>query len=272
MHISLQALTTKIVGASKLISAEFGKNHVVKDKADATPVTAIDEAINDDLRLWAIDHGLGFIGEEGNSIGTAEFYLYADPLDGTAAFIRGMATATTIATIMRFDGITSSTPLLAVIHNPITGQTWSAQRDKGAYASIGNNRQIQAKVNAPSAGRWRSAICAWPGVDERFAEFNRKVIGSTQFSDQQMGAFGLGGGLIASGLLHATAISATSAVETAAMSLIVREAGGVALDLYGKRLEHFTLGMHKGKFDFLLPNGALMASSQEIADALLQLY
>lgn len=271
MSISLRDLTKKVTEASRLISTEFGKNHAEENKADSTPVTTIDKAINEDFRIWATKHGLGFIGEEGNGIETAGIYLYADPLDGTGAFTRGMATATTIATIMQVDG-TSGRPIMAVIHNPITGQTWTAQRGHGCHASIGDGPLRPTKVNVPEKGRWRTAICAWPGVDEPFAAFNRKVIESPLFSDQQMGAYGLGGGLIASGLLHATAISATSAVETAAMSLIVREAGGVAVDLLRTPIDSFELGEHKSKVDFLLPHGSILASSQQIADALLELY
>lgn len=273
MSISLEDLTEEVVRSARLISDRFGILHSAVQKDDNTPVTAIDREINAELCAWATKQGFGFIGEEGNgSIEDPSYYLYADPLDGTGAFLRGMATATTIATLMKFDGI-YGTPLMSVIHNPITGQTWRAQQDYGSYKSIGKHDSwIPARINPPTTGRIRTAICAWPGVDGRYEAFRRNVAEMSKFSDQQMGAFGLGGGLIASGLIDATAISPTSAVETAAMSLIVREAGGIVLDLNGKTIERFKLGIHKNKLDFLLPDGAVLAASQEIADALLKVY
>lgn len=273
MRLSLQDLTRQVKASARLITREFGKSHLVEDKADATPVTAIDTTINAELCAWAATQGLGFIGEEGNGNEVGPLCLYADPLDGTGAFARGIATATMIATIMQVEG-TFGRPLMAVIHNPITGQTWQASRGSGSYASTANIPWDHTVVDAtlPKNGRWRTAVCSWPGVDERFATFSRTVAASPNFNDQQMGAFGLGGGLIASGLIHATAISSTSAVETAAMSLIVREAGGVTVDLQGRTIDEFTLGIHKEKLDFLLPDGAIVAASQEIADAMLTLY
>ncbi len=89
--------------------------------------------------------------------------------------------------------------------------------------------------------------------------FQKRILEDSFFLDQQMGAFAIGGGLIASGLLHTTAISDGSAVEAAAMSLIVREAGGVAVDLHGKEILTFAFGEHKNKSDFLLPHGAVFA-------------
>lgn len=56
------------------------------------------------------------------------------------------------------------------------------------------------------------------------------------------------------------------------MSLIVKEAGGVAVDLNGSPIERFEFGIHKGKEDFLLPRGAILASDIKVAEALLKLY
>lgn len=275
MQVTLTELTAEVRRVSRLIATEFGRNHLVENKSDSTPVTAIDKAVNAELCAWATRNELGFVGEEGNSLETSAsgYCVVGDPLDGTRAFVRGMGTVTTIVSILKVEG-TKGTPLMAVIHNPVTGQTWKAQRGQGSYASIDNNSYIPARVNPTlsSNGKWRTAICAWPGVDSEFAEFKRAVVTSDDFDDQEMGAFGIGGGLIASGLIHATAISSTSAVETTAMSLIVREAGGVVVDLRGNPIDEFTLGIHKSKVDFLLPNGAILASSQEVADKLLKLY
>lgn len=265
---TLTELLAVVKDAGQIISDNFGLPHDVTDKNDGTPVTAIDHQINTLFALFAEKHGIGFIGEEGNGDIDCNWVLYVDPLDGTGAFLRGMATCTVVASIM-FMG----EPITAIIHNPITGQTWSAEENN--FCSHWRNEgagEVLVRTNNPESVPYKTAICAWPGVDERFLRFQKRIVEDSFFSDQQMGAFAIGGGLIASGLLDATAISGGSAVEAAAMSLIVREAGGVAVDLYGKELGTFEFGEHKNKSDFLLPHGALFASNKQVVEALLSFY
>ena len=267
---TLKELLAEVIKASDPIYKEFGTSVSADTKSDETPVTKIDRLVNTTLCDWATKQGLGFIGEEGNGTQRGFYTLYVDPLDGTEAFLRGLASMTTIATIMHNDG-QRGTPIMAVIYNPVTCQTWVAEYDKGTQYT----KRIllkPAQVANKQDGPWKTAICAWPGVDAQFATFDAVVDAHPQLLDQKMGAIGIGGGLIASGLLHATAISATSAVETAAMSLLVREAGGVAVNLHGEPLDSFRLGTHKEKLDYLLPDGAIMACNQELAQLLVNLY
>ena len=267
---TLKELMDVVITASGPIYTRFGTSVSADTKSDATPVTEVDRLVNATLRDWATKRGLGFIGEEGNGTHQGFYTLYVDPLDGTGAFLRGMPTMTTIATIMENDG-DRGTPIMAVIYNPATSQTWVAEYGKGTQYT----KRIllkPAQVADAKDGPWQTAICAWPGVDAPFASFDAAVNSHPQLSDQKMGAFGLGGGLVASGLIHATAISATSAVETAAMSLLVREAGGVAVNLRGEPLLSFVRGVHKDKLDYLLPNGAILACNQGLAELLVNLY
>lgn len=259
---TLTELLAVVKDAGQIISDNFGLPLDVTDKNDGTPVTHIDHAINLLFAQFADQYGIGFIGEEGNGNTECDWILYADPLDGTGAFIRGMATCTVVASIM-FVG----EPLLAVIHNPITGQTWAAEQN--CLCSYWRNKdanEVLAKTATPQSEPYKTAICAWPGVPKPFATLQKRILSSRDFSDQQLGAFAIGGGLIASGLLHATVISGGSAVETAAMSLIVREAGGFVIDLQANPLERFERGEHKGKLDFLLPHGAIIACNSLVAD------
>lgn len=266
-QIPVGQLIAAVEHAAKPIAEQFGRQHVSEDKTDGTPVTPIDIKVNQTFLELAKSWNIGFIGEEGNGQAHSDTYLFVDPLDGTGAYARGMATATVIASVMR-----NGKPYMAVIHNPVTNQTWWSLIGNGAYYSRNGKTERELLVSKENPSYWRTAICAWPGVDDPFTHFKAAVLASNSFSDQEMGAFGIGGGMIASGTLHATAISATSAVESAAMSLIVTEAGGIAVDLHGNELGTFELGEHKGKQDFLLPNGAIFASTSAAAEALLALY
>jgi fructose-1,6-bisphosphatase/inositol monophosphatase family enzyme len=261
----------ELIAAIELVGSDianrFAQPQVVVSKDDGTPVTPVDIEANRQLGNYAKLWGLGFLGEEGNGEENTSYYLFVDPLDGTGAYARGMATATVIASIME-EGL----PIMAVIHNPVTQQTWAATKGGGAWYSYKRATLTRTYVAASPSKRWSTAICIWPGADARVIDFQQRVLESTDFSDQQMGAIGLGGGLIASGTLHATAYGATSAVETAAMSLIVREAGGYAIDLRGDMIDRFELGQHRGKTDFLLPHGAIIACNSEVGEALADLY
>lgn len=266
--IALGELVAAVGLVGHTIAENFAKPHDVTHKDDGTPVTPVDIEVNRQLANYARLWNYAFIGEEGNGDLTGDYCLYVDPLDGTGAFMRGIATTTVVASIMH-----EGSPLHAVIHNPVTKQTWAASKGGGAWYAIGHTTLTRTFVASQTPkSRVRTAICSWPGVDTSFADFQKRILESPLFSDQQMGAFAIGGGLIASGLIHATAISATSAVETAAMSLIVKEAGGVARDLHGNQLDSFELGEHKGKMDYLLPNGALMACDESVALTMLLQY
>lgn len=191
---SLFELASVVYKAGAIINENFGIPHGFTAKEDGSPVTAIDRQVNALFKDFADQKKIGFIGEEGNGNVGNDWILYVDPLDGTGAFTRGMATSTVIASIM-FMG----EPTMAIIHNPMTGQTWAAEETTLCEYWRGESKAKVVNVIRDPSSYYRTAICAWPGVDERFALFQQKVLESSLFSDQQMGAFGIGGGLIASG-------------------------------------------------------------------------
>jgi myo-inositol-1(or 4)-monophosphatase len=254
--------------AGEIAKPQFGRPIRTKTKADSSPVTPVDIEINDFFYDWSTHYpDLGYIAEEGNGQTYKEYILYVDPLDGTGAYARGMATASIIATIMHVQN-DRGTPVTTFIHNPVTEETWYAVKGDGAH-KLSDGRRLP--LLSPSVGRIKTAVCAWPDASHNLEHVSRQISQAYQegFSDQQMGAFGIGGGLIAQGTLDTTACGVSSAVETAAMMLLVNEVGGVAIDLNGDPIVDFELGEWKGKTDFLLPNGAIIASDQATAEKLL---
>jgi myo-inositol-1(or 4)-monophosphatase len=254
--------------AGRIARQHFGRPVTTTTKADGTPVTPVDIEINDFFRKWSERYsGLGYIAEEGNGQTYKEYILYVDPLDGTGAYARGMATTTIIATIMHVQNGRGA-PKTTFIHNPITGETWHALKGDGAH-KLSDDRRLP--LLSPSTGRIKTAVCACPGASHNLEHVSRQISRaySQGFSDQQMGAFGIGGALVAQSTLDATACGQSSAVETAAMMLLVTEVGGVAIDLNGDPIADFKLGKWKGKDDFLLPHGAILARDQAAAEKLL---
>jgi len=280
LTIDLQGLKGIVLGAGQLIRDanaamwETAINNLGETtKADGTPITVLDQEINARFASFARRQGIGFVGEEGNGDVDRRTILLVDPIDGTGAFALGMNTATVIVTVMEMDGATG-TPVYSIIYEPLRDVMWVGQKGQQTRVLTGrfNMRYPTIPTPLPQSvpSLWKTNICVFPNAGYKLAAVKAAIEADGRFSQQDMGAFGISAGLIASGILHAAAIAPTSAVESAAMSLIVKGAGGVAIDLNGISLTTFALGKdRKGKVDFMLPHGALFASNPEVAEAII---
>lgn len=104
------------------IRPRFRQPMAVDEKADCTPVTAADrdseQAMRDLIGRRRPDHGV--IGEEhGRDRAQAEWVWVLDPIDGTGAFISGLATFGTLIGLLY-----RGRPVLGVINQPVTGERW----------------------------------------------------------------------------------------------------------------------------------------------------
>jgi histidinol phosphatase-like enzyme (inositol monophosphatase family) len=91
-------------------------------KGDGSPVTAVDQAVEDRLREMIVetypDHGI--VGEERGAAGTdKEFIWIIDPIDGTLPFLAGFPVYGTLLALVR-----DQAPVLGIIEMPITGERW----------------------------------------------------------------------------------------------------------------------------------------------------
>lgn len=268
-------LVRAVQEAARPISDNFRKPHTVKIKEDGTPVTSVDLAVHENLKRWTSHFpGLGYIGEEGNDFSEkCQHTLYVDPLDGTNAYRRGQANSTTVATLMRHVEGNSWEPAEAVIHDPIGGWTWSVSRGEDTLTQSNRDGVVEVHENhlVGLLAPYQVTVCVWPNVPHNLDEVLRLIKDRPDYQDQAFGSIALGAGLIASGGMHATLFGGKSAVETAAMSLIVRGAGGLATDFSGEHLGLYELAKQNGKLDFVLPNGAIMSSHKMLTKDLVQI-
>ncbi len=91
-------------------------------KGDGSPVTAVDQAVEDRLREMISaaypDHGI--VGEERGAVAAGRQFVWAlDPIDGTLPFLAGFPVYGTLIALLR-DGA----PVLGVIEMPVTGERW----------------------------------------------------------------------------------------------------------------------------------------------------
>lgn len=91
-------------------------------KSDSSPVTETDRAVEQALRARIADRfpAHGVLGEEFGAEGLdQEFVWVIDPIDGTKAFVGGLAVYGTLISLTQ-----GGTPVLGLIDNPVTGDRW----------------------------------------------------------------------------------------------------------------------------------------------------
>jgi len=98
------------------------------------PVTEADRGIESFIRRRLRDafpdHGI--VGEEHGNEGSDTTYWVVDPIDGTRAFISGMPTWGILLGL-----VADGRPLVGVMHQPYTGETW--------YASVGGGARLRVR-------------------------------------------------------------------------------------------------------------------------------
>lgn len=117
--------------AGEIVRPAARSRTVVHRKADASPVTEIDRAVEMRLREMIAarhpDHGV--IGEEfGDDRGEAECVWVLDPVDGTKAFMAGLPVYGTLIGLAR-----GGRPVLGIIDQPVTRERWTGIDDDGTW-------------------------------------------------------------------------------------------------------------------------------------------
>ena len=213
--------------AAEVLRHHYRKPLAVRDKADGTPVTAVDEAAEAVIRQ-AITRSFpnhGIYGEEGGADGLErEFLWLVDPLDGTRSFVRGTPFFSTQIAVM-----TAGRMVAAVSCAPAWGETAWATDDGPALLD-------GAPLAVSATGRIEDAAISTGNIGSlaRSARWGRlgDVLGRAQRT-RGYGDF-CHYHLLAAGRLDAVIESDVNILDIAALSLIVERAGGRFTDLEGQ--------------------------------------
>jgi len=199
-------------------------------KADASPVTEVDVAAEKSIRELLSsrfpDHG--FYGEEtGRSAMDAEYLWLVDPIDGTKAFVRGYPIfSVQIALMHRGElvlGVSS-----APCWNDGRGELAWAEKGKGAHLDgqtiVASTTASLAKATLSTGNLARLAGSpSWARLGELIPKLHR-IRGYGDFLHYHF---------LASGKVDAVVESDVNILDIAALTVIVREAGGIVTDLRG---------------------------------------
>jgi histidinol-phosphatase len=222
----LQAALDAAEAAATVIRSLYQRNLAVHTKADASPVTEADVKAEEAIRaiLTECFPTYGFYGEEtGQQSMDAENLWLVDPIDGTKSFVRECPFFSTQIALMRKGRL-----VLGVSSAPAYGELAWAEEGAGAYL---NGRRIHVSQTAElastivSTGNLKTLARSpqWAKFGELIPRISR-IRGYGDFVHYH---------LVARGSLDVVIESDVNMLDMAALTVIVREAGGTFTDLQG---------------------------------------
>lgn len=226
LSLELAAARAAANSAREIIMGYFKANAAVQTKEDRTPVTVADieseAAIRDVLTRAFPDYG--FYGEEsGQSDIDAEYLWLVDPIDGTRSFVREYPFFSTQIALMHQGEL-----VLGVSSAPAFDELAWAVKGQGAFLN-GESLQVSEISSladaAVSTGNLKSMTMSaqWQALGEIIGEVARNR-GYGDFYHYH---------LLAAGKIEAVIESDLNILDIAALTVIVREAGGVVSELDG---------------------------------------
>jgi histidinol-phosphatase len=246
----LQAAIYAAQAAAEVIRGLYQRNLTITTKADQSPVTEADvraeEAIHEVLR--ASFPGYGFYGEEtGRHNLDAESIWLVDPIDGTKSFVRECPFFSTQIALMRAGEL-----VLGVSSAPAYDEFAWAERGQGAHLNgnvIRVSQTAELSQTIVSTGNLKSLTRSpdgWRKLGDLIGGISR-IRGYGDFVHYH---------LLARGALDVVIESDVNILDIAALTVLVREAGGTFTDLNGQAVGLATTSV-------LATNGVLHARMRE---------
>jgi histidinol-phosphatase len=182
----------------------------VETKADLTPVTEADRAVEEALRE-RIDRerGEAVAGEE-FGVADADVRWWVDPIDGTKQYARGLPVWATLIALERDGEIVAG-----VVSAPALGHRWWASRGGGAFLD-GSPIRVSRIAKLDEAYVSTTSLRGFP----QFAELANRVAVARTYTDFWQYV------LVAEGRIEAASDTVMNPWDIKAPRLIVEEAGG----------------------------------------------
>jgi 3'(2'), 5'-bisphosphate nucleotidase len=215
--------------ASTAILEIYNSDFAIEHKDDKSPLTAADLASHNTIceALERLTPGVPILSEESARIPYAarktwNTYWLVDPLDGTKEFVKRNGEFTVNIALIH-----AHSPVLGVIHVPVTGAGYYASSKSGAYRVNSGSKPVRLHTRKTSASRIVVA-----GSRSHGTERQQRFIKSLGPGAEIM-AIGssLKSCLVAEGRIDIyPRFGPTSEWDTAAAQCIVEEAGGTFTD------------------------------------------
>jgi inositol-phosphate phosphatase/L-galactose 1-phosphate phosphatase/histidinol-phosphatase len=220
----------ELADASRAILAEaLSKPPQVETKADKSPVTALDKAVERRVREM-IEQRYPRHGIQGEEYGIkdreAEHLWVIDPIDGTGPFIAGIPVFGTLIGLTR-----AGRPLLGVADHPVTRERWTGAQ---GLPSRLNGKTVRTRHGAPLAAAMLSSSSPdfyAPAEWERYLLLRQEVAwavyGGSCYAYMQL----------ASGRIDLSVDCSLDVFDILPLMPIIEGAGGLVTDWAGKPLD-----------------------------------
>ena len=214
--------------AEEIITAYYtGDAMKIELKADETPVTLADtgaeKTIREIIKQAFPDHG--FLGEEyGIEKGDSPYVWIIDPIDATKNYIRKIPIFGTQIALMKGEEL-----ILGVSNAPLLNEHLYAEVGEGAFLNgkpiaVSSVMQPEEAMICHGGLKWFVEKGTFPGI----YNFINDAARSRGFGDFYMYH------LVASARVDAVVEAAINIWDIAAITVIVREAGGKVTDIQGQ--------------------------------------
>ena len=214
--------------AGEIVRPATRSRRVAHRKADASPVTEIDRAVETRLREMIAarfpDHGV--MGEEfGGDRLDAEHVWVLDPVDGTKAFMAGLPMYGTLIGLVR-----AGRPVLGIVDQPVARERWTGIDGDGS-------RRNGERVHTNACERLSEAlVCTtsheyYEGED---AHAFRRIVSGSEW--MVYGGNCLAFAQVAGGFVDVALETGTGVYDYCALVPVVENAGGVMTGWRGEPL------------------------------------
>lgn len=216
--------------AGRIALSFFRGSFDVRTKADTTPVTEADLAIEDMVRTGVRERfpDDGVLGEEAGAEGTSARRWIVDPIDGTKNFADGIQVWATLIALAVDD-----VPVLGVVNAPGLGERYEAMRGRGATMN-------GEPISVSHADRIARSMVLHAGLDQWIdGDYGAPLLDLLREARRNR-AFGdfWGHMLVARGSADVCFEPQLATWDWAAVQVVVEEAGGRMTRFDGGALEH----------------------------------
>ena len=229
----LQVGLDAVRAAGPIALEYFRKPVAVDDKRKGgqyDPVTEADRRIEllirDRLQQAFPDHRI--VGEEHGSHGEGPACWYIDPIDGTRAFISGMPTWGILLGL-----VVDDRPLVGIVHQPFTGETWYAAPGVGAWLRFGTEESpLRTRTDAALVDAVLYSTHPSMFHDPALRQRYDRLAGRCRL--QRWGGDCYAFALVAQGGIDLMVDSSLMPYDIVPLVPIIEAAGGVVTDLQGR--------------------------------------
>jgi len=224
---------TAVLEAGPVALEYFRKPINVHDKRHGDyydPVTEADRRVESLIRERLLEAfpTTRILGEEHGAVGEGSTCWIIDPIDGTRSFISGMPTWGILLGL-----VVEDRPLIGIVHQPFTGETWLADPEGGARLRRGDTETpLRTRVDATLADAvlysTHPTMFQPPALLERYQRL------ASRCRLQRWGGDCYAFALVAQGTIDLMVDASLMPYDILPLVPIIEGAGGVVTDLQGR--------------------------------------